>query len=100
MNPSSSLSFETEEFVRPVLRWRSTPAGVVQAVVMHALQLRRACREVFILCEIQGCSVTEAAVILGASPNAVIRRLKQARRQMQDVVTRLCELPNSPGRSC
>ena len=86
-----STSFGTEPCLRPVLRWRTTPGGVMQAIVMHALQLRRACRETFILCDIQGCSITETAAILGISTDAVIRRLKRARRQMDDVVMRLCE---------
>jgi DNA-directed RNA polymerase specialized sigma24 family protein len=63
----------------------------MQAVVMHALQLKRPSREAFILCDIQGCSITETATILGIQPELVIRRLKRARRHMDEVVTRLCD---------
>jgi DNA-directed RNA polymerase specialized sigma24 family protein len=76
---------------RPVIRWCSTPSGVLQAVVMHALQLRRECREVYVLCDIQGCSITETAASLGVSVDVVIRRLKRARGQMEGVINRLCE---------
>jgi DNA-directed RNA polymerase specialized sigma24 family protein len=41
------------------------PLGVMQAVLMRALQLRRSCREVFLLCDIQRHSAREAALILG-----------------------------------
>jgi DNA-directed RNA polymerase specialized sigma24 family protein len=75
---------------------RNTPAGTrgmenslskmrlqtFQAIVMQALQLRRTYREVFILCEIKGYTVGEAAEILGISAAAAERRLQQARRQM------------------
>ena len=74
-----------------VPKLRAIPAGVVQAVVMHALQLRPALREVFILCDIQGFDAAEAATILGVGSEVVGTRLKRARRQMGDVVSRLCE---------
>jgi DNA-directed RNA polymerase specialized sigma24 family protein len=76
---------------RPVIRWCSTPNGVLQAVVMNALQLRRDCREVYVLCDIQGCSITETAATLGVTVDVVIRRLKRARNQMEGVIARLCE---------
>ena len=63
--------------------------GVLQAVVMHALQLPRECREVYLLCDIQGCSITETATALGLSVDIVIRRLKRARDQMESVIGRL-----------
>jgi DNA-directed RNA polymerase specialized sigma24 family protein len=88
---ATSALLATEESLQRMIRWRSTPSGVMQAVVMHALQLQRASRETFILCDIQGCSITETASILGINPEVVIRRLKRARRHMDDVVTRLCE---------
>ena len=68
----------------------SVPAGVMQAVLMHALQLRRNCREVFLLSDIQGHSLAEAAVILGISQVVARRRLGLARRRMVDVIERLC----------
>jgi len=66
------------------------PSGIMQAVLMHALQLRRNCREVFLLCDIQRHSVSEAAVILGISRTAANRRLQLARRRMDQVIERLC----------
>ena len=65
-------------------------SGVMQAVLMHALQLRRNCRDVFLLCDVQRHSVSEAAVILGISPSAANRRLHLARRRMDEVIARLC----------
>ena len=53
-----------------------------QALVMQALQLRRAHREVFILCDIRGYSVAEAASILEISEESVVRRLTRARTEM------------------
>jgi DNA-directed RNA polymerase specialized sigma24 family protein len=81
----------SEDWPRPPLRWRSTPPGVLQAVVMHAMQLQRAFREAFILCDIQGCSITEASFILGVAPETVIRRLGRARRKMDEIIDRLCK---------
>jgi len=66
------------------------PSGVMQAVLMHALQLRRSCREVFLLCDIQRHSVTEAAMILGISQAAAHRRLRMARQRMNEVIEHLC----------
>jgi len=70
-------------------------SGVMQAVVMHALQLRRAYREVFVLCDIQGRTIADTAEILGVSPKTVVARLERARRQMGDVTKRLCQ-PKNP----
>lgn len=64
---------------------------VRQAMLMHALQLRRDCREVFLLCDVQQCSLAEAAVILGISEMTAKRRLLTARRRMQDSTRHLCE---------
>jgi DNA-directed RNA polymerase specialized sigma24 family protein len=74
----------------------SIPLGVMQAVLMHALQLRRSCREVFLLCDIQRHGVAEAAAILGISRSAAKRRLLLARRQMDEVIERLCGTTNRP----
>jgi DNA-directed RNA polymerase specialized sigma24 family protein len=73
------------------------PSGVMQAVLMHALQLRRSCREVFLLCDIQRHSVSEAAAILGISRNAANRRLQLARRRMDEVIERLCGATQEAG---
>jgi DNA-directed RNA polymerase specialized sigma24 family protein len=72
------------------------PSGVMQAVLMHALQLRRSCREVFLLCDIQRHSIAEAAAILGISRTAAKRRLHLARRRMDEVIERLCGRPSRP----
>ena len=69
---------------------RNIPVGVMQAVLMHALQLRRSCREVFLLCDIQRHSLADAAMILGISQVVAKRRLRLARRRMNDVIERLC----------
>jgi DNA-directed RNA polymerase specialized sigma24 family protein len=53
-----------------------------QALVMQALQLRRTHREVFILCDIRGYSVTETASILQINEDSVLRRLAHARSEM------------------
>jgi RNA polymerase sigma factor (sigma-70 family) len=55
-----------------------------QALVMQALQLRRAYREVFILCDIKGYTVAETALLLGISEDSVMRRLHRARGQIKD----------------
>jgi DNA-directed RNA polymerase specialized sigma24 family protein len=77
-------------------KYPGIPSGVMQAVLMHALQLRRSCREVFLLCDIQRHSIAEAAAILGISRSAVERRLHLARRRMDEVIERLCGEANKP----
>jgi DNA-directed RNA polymerase specialized sigma24 family protein len=62
----------------------------MQAVLMHALQLRRSCREVFLLCDIQRHSISEAAEILGITRAAAYKRLRLARGRMNEVIERLC----------
>ena len=69
---------------------------VVDAGVFHKalkqLQLAgRPYREAFILCDIQGRSVPEAAMLLGVQPSAVTSRLERARRQLSEVTRGLCE---------
>jgi DNA-directed RNA polymerase specialized sigma24 family protein len=76
---------------RRSLEQPNIPSGVMQAVLMHALQLRAICREVFLLCDIQRHSVSEAALILGISRSAAKRRLLLARRRMDEVIERLLE---------
>ena len=83
--------FQVKDFRRHLSgKHRSIPAGVIQAVLMHALQLRRSCREVFLLCDIQRHSLADAAMILGISQVVAKRRLRLARRRMNDVIERLC----------
>jgi DNA-directed RNA polymerase specialized sigma24 family protein len=91
----SSLTM-TEPLEAGGTQWRLSgkeagiPSGVMQVVLMHALQLRRSCREVFLLCDIQRHSITEAAAILGISRTAAKRRLHLAHRRMDEVIERLC----------
>lgn len=66
------------------------PSGLMQTVLLHALQLPRSCREAFLLCDVQQHTASEAAGILGISPTGVDRRLQLARRQMNEVIERLC----------
>ena len=75
---------------------RNIPSGVMQAVLMHALQLRRSCREVFLLCDIQRHSLAEAAQILGISRAAAHRRLRLARHRMDEVIEQLCSPTQQP----
>jgi len=75
---------------------RDIPSGVMQAVLMHALQLRKSCREVFLLCDIQRHSLADAAEILGISRGAAVRRLRLARRRMDEVIERLCRPAQQP----
>jgi DNA-directed RNA polymerase specialized sigma24 family protein len=71
----------------PTGTWASGLAAAVdsqsfQSAVMRALQLRPIYREVFILCEIKGYSIPEAAAILCISEAVVTRRLRRARGEM------------------
>jgi DNA-directed RNA polymerase specialized sigma24 family protein len=61
---------------------RITTDDAFERVVMHAFNLLPIFRKVFLLCDIQGFSVAEAADILGISPAAVSRRLDRARSEM------------------
>ena len=89
--PTMNEPFQVKDFQRHLSgEQRSIPAGVMQAVLMHALQLRRSCREVFLLCDIQRHSLADAAAILGISQVVAKRRLQLARRRMDDVIERLC----------
>jgi len=56
--------------------------GQFQRTVIHAFGLRPAWREVFLLCDVQGFTIAEAAIILGLGPAVVTTRLDQARHQM------------------
>lgn len=70
-----------------------------QALVMQALQLRRAHREVFILCDIRGYSAGETASMLDISEESVVRKLARARNEMgfdgedgADAITELVDI--------
>lgn len=62
-----------------VTRMTSDPDAVKRSV-MQALFLRPIFRRAFLLCDVQGFTVTEAADILGIGPAAVKARLDRARR--------------------
>lgn len=51
-----------------------------QRVVLHAFRLQPVFREVFLLCDVQECTIAEAAAILNISPAAAAVRLDRARR--------------------
>ena len=80
---------ETENPSPAKLNLGSASSGALQVVLMYALQLRQELCEVFILCDVQGCSIAEAAGLLLINSDMVAKRLKKARRQMEGVVTRL-----------
>ena len=65
----------------PITRM-SSDQEALERVVMHAFGLRPVIRRAFLLCDIQGLTVAEAAPILGISPAAVTTRLDRARREM------------------
>ena len=72
----------------------------LERILMHAFGMRPILRGAFLLCDIRGFAVAEAAVILGISPIAVITRLDRARRQMNvrlGTEPRACSFPNEPG---
>ena len=55
---------------------------IFQRVVTLAFGLRPVLRKVFLLCDIRGCTIADAAAILGISPAAVTARLTRARREI------------------
>ena len=86
---------ETKPPSQTKLNLGSAPAGVLQIVLMYALQLRQELCEAFILCDVQGCSIAEAAGLLLINSDSVTKNLKKARRQMEGVLTRI--LGATPG---
>ena len=68
---------------------RTISSAVMQVVLLHAFQLQRGCREVFLLCDVQRYSLAEAVLILGISQAKAERRLRLARRRMQDATEHL-----------
>ena len=66
----------------------SISPGILQIVLMYALQLRQELCEVFILCDVQGCSIAETASLLRISSELVEKRLNKARQHMEEVVAR------------
>ena len=60
----------------------ATDEIALERIVMQAFSLRPVFRRVFLLCDIQGLTVSQAADVLGISPDAVMARLDRARREM------------------
>ena len=58
--------------------------GAFQCLLLRALQLPDAYREVFMLKEIQGHTIAEIAALLGITAETVLVRLKRARREIGD----------------
>ena len=54
-----------------------------QLRMLRAFLLPPACRDVFVLKEIQGYTLLEVAAVLGISKDEVTRNLQRARREMQ-----------------
>src|ERR1700730_13792414 len=83
--PTMTQAFPCKHFQQQSLMEKGTiSSAVMQVVLLHALQLRRGCREVFLLCDVQRLSVAEATLILGISQATARRRLRLARQLMQD----------------
>ena len=59
---------------------RASDPDAFQRIVLHAFRLRPVFREVFLLCDVQECTIAEAAAILNISPSAAAARLDRARR--------------------
>jgi DNA-directed RNA polymerase specialized sigma24 family protein len=56
--------------------------GVFQLTLLRAFGLSKAYRDVFLLKEIQGCTLAEIAATLGISIDTALVRLKRARREI------------------
>jgi RNA polymerase sigma factor (sigma-70 family) len=54
-----------------------------QVTMLRAFQLPPACRDVFVLKEIQGYTLPEVAATLGITKDDVRKHLRRARRKMQ-----------------
>ena len=56
--------------------------GAFQCTILRALELPKAHREVFLLGDIQGHTLTEIAAILGISIDTALARWKSAHREI------------------
>ncbi|MGA7321322.1 MAG: sigma-70 family RNA polymerase sigma factor [Candidatus Sulfotelmatobacter sp.] len=56
--------------------------GAFQCAILRAFDLPKGYRDVFLLKEIQGYTLTEIAAILGISIDTALARLKSAHRQI------------------
>jgi DNA-directed RNA polymerase specialized sigma24 family protein len=60
------------------------PTGF-QRTVMRAFDLEPHSREVFLLCDVQGFTIREAAFVLGISRDTAEARLENARRDLSQL---------------
>ncbi len=58
-------------------------SGTFGRLLLRAFELRQPYRDVFLLRDIQGHTLSEAAGILGVSRDTAVARLKQARHELQ-----------------
>jgi DNA-directed RNA polymerase specialized sigma24 family protein len=56
--------------------------GAFQCALLRAFELRKAYRDVFLLKDIQGRTLSEIAVILGISIDTALERWQHARREI------------------
>lgn len=96
-------AWETKIFsLRDYADWRDVPSNALERkevweAVHRAMQsLSPACREVFVLRDIQHFTVPEVADILSISEEKVSVRLHRARLQMRDLLAPLFREPLSP----
>ncbi len=56
--------------------------GAFQCTLLRAFELSKSYRDVFLLKEVQGCTLAEIAAILGISSDTALARLQRARREI------------------
>jgi hypothetical protein len=56
--------------------------GTFERALLRACQLSKACRDVFVLADIQGYTLAEIAFLLRISPGTALARLRRARREV------------------
>jgi DNA-directed RNA polymerase specialized sigma24 family protein len=64
---------------------RETLPTEFQKTVMRAFDLDALSREVFLLCDVQGFTLREAAFVLGISRDTAEARLENARRDLSQL---------------
>src|SRR5262249_30469859 len=96
-------SQDTEEFFpRDYADWRTIPSDELEkkeiwdAVYIALHTLSAICREVFVLRDIQGFSISETATVLDISEANVSVRLHRARLQMRELLAPLFRDASSP----
>jgi DNA-directed RNA polymerase specialized sigma24 family protein len=85
--PRSKVMIPKQKFKAQLLRSgysvSSGDEASFQLTLLRAFMLPPACRDVFVLKEIQGYSLPEVAATLGISKDDVTKHLRRARREMQ-----------------